>query len=72
MQRPAALIALSWRTSTACNGANCVQAAPVDGGSVIALRDSKNPDEVQLYSAGEWNDFLDRIGKGEFDDLSTQ
>jgi hypothetical protein len=72
MQRPTVRGALSWHTSTACTGGNCVQAAAVDGGSLIALRDSKNPDTVQLYSAREWSDFLDGIGSGDFDALSAQ
>ena len=69
MERPAVLGALSWRTSTACTGANCVQAAAVDGGSSIALRDSKDPDKVLLYSAREWSEFLAGVSRGDFDEL---
>jgi hypothetical protein len=67
MQQPTVLGALSWHTSTACTGGNCVQAAAVDGGSLIALRDSKNPGTVLLYSAREWSDFLDSVSRGDFD-----
>jgi Domain of unknown function (DUF397) len=71
MQHPSAGGVVAWRTATACNGGNCVQAAAVDGGSVIALRDSKNPTTVLFYSAQEWTDFLDGVGRGDFDSLPT-
>jgi hypothetical protein len=64
--------ALSWRTSTACTGGNCIQAAPVDGGSLVAVRDSKNPAAVLMFTAGEWSDFLDGVAGGDFDVLGAQ
>ncbi len=61
----------TWLTSSACATGNCVQVRPMEDGTV-ALRDSKNPGMVQLYSAREWNDFLDGVTNGDFDSLSSR
>jgi hypothetical protein len=69
MHQPSAIGALAWRTSSACTGGECVEAAAVDGGSMVALRDSKNPGAVLFYSAQEWTDFLDGVSRGDFASL---
>ena len=55
---------LIWVKSSACTGGNCVQVA-VDG-ATVALRDSKDPDVVQIYTADEWSEFLEGILKDDF------
>ena len=45
---------------------NCVEVAFVDG--VIAVRDSKNPSgHVLVFTASEWDAFVDGTKDGEFD-----
>lgn len=45
---------------------NCVEVAFVDG--VIAVRDSKWPQgPVLIFTAGEWDAFVDGAKGGEFD-----
>ncbi|MEV6638250.1 DUF397 domain-containing protein [Actinoplanes sp. NPDC051470] len=56
---------LDWSVSSYCTSGNCVQVAVVDGGTV-AMRDSKNPGTVLLYSLEEWRDFLDGVDNGDF------
>ena len=68
MQR-AGLDVSTWFTSSACSTGNCIQVRPMGDGTV-AVRDSKNPDAVQLYSAREWNEFLDGVTNGDFDSLA--
>jgi hypothetical protein len=59
---------LAWRTATRSGGANCVEVAPYDG--KIAIRSSREPDgPVLLYTADEWEAFMDGAKKGEFDAL---
>lgn len=55
-----------WRKSTKSgNNGQCVEVA--DLGDHYALRDSKNPDgPVLLFTAFEWECFLDGVDKGEF------
>jgi hypothetical protein len=43
-----------------------VEVAPMDGGDSIGVRDSKNSDHVLIFTASEWNDFLDGVQRGEF------
>jgi hypothetical protein len=69
MQESTVYGALSWFRSTACTGGNCIEAAPADGGTLVALRDSKRPDTVLMFSASAWNDFLDGVAEGDFDVL---
>ncbi|MFG1605300.1 DUF397 domain-containing protein [Actinoplanes sp. NPDC049265] len=57
---------LEFVVSSRCTSGDCVQVAPVDGGTSIALRDSKNPGSVLLFSAQEWRDFLGGVNRGEF------
>lgn len=57
-----------WRKSTRSGPYtdNCVEVAFVDG--AIAVRDSKNPTgPVLLFTAGEWDAFVDGAKDGEFD-----
>jgi hypothetical protein len=42
----------------------------MDDGATVAVRDSKQPETVQLYSAEEWNDFLYGITNGDFNSLT--
>lgn len=45
---------------------NCVEVAFVD--DAIAVRDSKNPSgPVLIFTAGEWDAFVDGAKDGEFD-----
>ena len=45
---------------------NCVEVAFVD--DAIAVRDSKNPTgPVLIFTAGEWDAFVDGAKDGEFD-----
>jgi hypothetical protein len=61
---------LVWRKarSSTAHGA-CVEVA--DAGPVVAVRDSKNPESAILtLAAAEWQSFLDRAKRGEFDTLA--
>ena len=57
---------LAWRKSsrsgTGTNNGNCVEVAFV--GSVVAVRDSKNPDDAPLtFSPQSWSRFLARLAR---------
>lgn len=57
-----------WRKSTRSGPwtDNCVEVAFVD--EAIAVRDSKNPTgPVLIFTAGEWDAFVDGAKDGEFD-----
>ena len=57
-----------WRKSTRSGPYtdNCVEVAFVDGS--IVVRDSKNPTgPVLVFTAGEWDAFVDGAKDGEFD-----
>jgi hypothetical protein len=59
---------LRWRKSSASSGdgSNCVEVA--DAGSVIAVRDSKNPDGPHhTFSRREITDLASRIKQGAHD-----
>ena len=71
MQREG-LADLRWVRSSTCNGGTCVEAAAVDQGATIALRDGKNPQTVMFVAPAEWGAFLDGITAGEFDRLSME
>ena len=55
-----------WRKSTKSqDNGGCVEVADLPGH--IAIRDSKQPDgPVLVFSALEWDCFLDGVAKGEF------
>jgi putative sterol carrier protein len=72
MDNSALVQGVSWQRSSSCTLANCVEVAVVNGGASVALRDSKNPDSVLLYSALEWSDFINGVTNGDFDKLSLQ
>lgn len=57
----------SWRKAAkSSNNGGCVEIAFLDNGNV-ALRDSKHPDgPVLIYTAFEWECFVDGVDKGEF------
>jgi Domain of unknown function (DUF397) len=60
--------ASAWRKSSRSggNGGNCVEVSTRD--SVIAVRDSKRPDEgILVFSRTEWSAFLGATKHGEFD-----
>ncbi len=60
---------LDWQTSSRCAAQNCIQVADA-GNSMVALRDSKNPDGgVMLYTVAQWRDFIAGVEVGDFDDL---
>ena len=48
------------------NGGNCVEVAHLE--DVVAVRDSKNPDNgVLVFQPGDWTTFIDAAKRGEFD-----
>ncbi len=58
----------AWRKSSYSGHANsnCVEVAT--DGRVVAVRDSKNPDDGSLVFPGsEWRAFLRRVKEGTFD-----
>jgi Domain of unknown function (DUF397) len=60
---------LVWRKAQmSVNNGACVELARA--GSMIAIRDSKDPaGPVLVYSPAEWHAFLHGAKNGEFDDL---
>jgi hypothetical protein len=60
------LSSATWRTSTKSqDNGGCVEVA--DLAEHVAVRDSKNPDgPVLVFTAFEWECFLDGVNKGEF------
>jgi hypothetical protein len=54
--------------SSACHGAgNCVAAGLLPTGEV-SVRDTKRPDgQPQVYTAAEWDAFVQGVKSGEFD-----
>lgn len=60
---------LRWRKAQqSVQNGQCVELARA--GSMIAIRDSKNPaGPMLMYTAAEWRAFLDGAKHGEFDDL---
>ena len=67
------LTGAAWRKSSfsSGNGGACVEVAIVPGaaegsGSLVALRDSKNPvGPALLFSPGEWREFTRAVRRGE-------
>ncbi len=60
---------LVWRKSSFSGMNGCVEVASL-GGGLLALRDSKNPDQGHfVYNVHEWYSFLQGVRAGEFDDL---
>ncbi|MFZ0159820.1 MAG: DUF397 domain-containing protein [Kineosporiaceae bacterium] len=56
----------SWRTSSFCSSAQCVEVA--QHADVVRVRDSKNSSgPVLTYSTAEWRDFVSGVKAGEFD-----
>lgn len=60
---------LAWRKAQrSVNNGQCVELAR--SGSMIAIRDSKNPvGPILMYTHAEWAAFLHGAKNGEFDDL---
>jgi hypothetical protein len=60
------LAGAEWRKSTKSgNNGGCVEYTQI--GSLVAIRDSRNPDRAPLiFDANEWDCFLDGAAKGEF------
>jgi uncharacterized protein DUF397 len=56
-----------WRISSRCNGGDCVRVAP--WGQGVLLGDTKSPDgPILAYSQLEWDEFVKRIKRGDYDD----
>jgi len=56
-----------FRVSSFCTSTSCVEVALLSDGRV-AVRDSKDKSKpAQIYSAGEWRDFVAGVKGGEFD-----
>ena len=54
-----------WRTASMCNGGSCIKVAP--WGDMVLLGDTKSPDAPVLsYTHSEWNEFISRIKRGEY------
>ncbi|MFI8549071.1 DUF397 domain-containing protein [Spirillospora sp. NPDC077959] len=68
---PFATPAPQWRRSAHCGASNtCVEVATLDGSShSIGARDAKHGTQspVLSFSQGEWQEFVGRAKKGEFD-----
>jgi Domain of unknown function (DUF397) len=48
------------------NGGNCVEVAQLR--DVVAVRDSKNPDDgVLVFRPADWTTFIEAAKRGEFD-----
>lgn len=64
-----AFASLEWRKAQrSVNNGACVELARA--GSMIAMRDSKDPvGPVLMYTPAEFHAFLDGAKNGEFDDL---
>jgi Domain of unknown function (DUF397) len=54
-----------WRSSALCNNGACVEVAYSDG--LVAIRDSKEPGPMLIFSPIEWRAFMDGVRHGEFD-----
>jgi Domain of unknown function (DUF397) len=63
------LTGLAWRKAQrSVNNGQCVELAR--SGSMIAVRDSKNPvGPILMYTQAEWDAFLHGAKNGEFDNL---
>jgi hypothetical protein len=60
----------AWHISTfsASGGGNCVEAGPLnDGTDRVAVRHSKLPGGVIIYTKAEWQAFVAGVRAGEFD-----
>ncbi|RBQ20759.1 DUF397 domain-containing protein [Spongiactinospora rosea] len=58
------LSAAMWRKSSRSNGqANCVETAPLpeSSGYALAVRDSKDPSHVLMFTQHEWRRFVAAI-----------
>ena len=61
---------LSWIKASASDAQReCVQVAGMPSGNV-ALRNSRDPGVVMVYTPGEWDAFLKGAKAGEFDDFT--
>ncbi|WP_430784360.1 DUF397 domain-containing protein [Actinoplanes sp. G11-F43] len=50
-----------WVRSSYCATGGCIEVSGMSA-EVIAVRDSKNPDQPPLYfSRADWHEFLDRV-----------
>lgn len=54
-----------WHRSTFCESSSCVEVAVQE--PRVKVRDSTNPDLVMIFTAAEWQAFLDGVRNGEFD-----
>jgi hypothetical protein len=56
----------AWTKSNKCAHGNCVEVAAMDGGASVALRNSKNPGRILVFTMTEWYTFLDGVESGDF------
>lgn len=62
--RPSSALTVAWRKSSHSNpSGNCVETAALAGGRV-AVRDSKRPGPVLIFSRDEWAAFLGALREG--------
>jgi hypothetical protein len=57
-----------WRRSRACANTECVEVAGLAGG--VAVRGSRIPDVVLMFTKAEWGAFLRGVKAGDFDDVA--
>jgi Domain of unknown function (DUF397) len=56
----------TWRKSSLSHASSCVEVTSADGR--VAIRHSKNPEgPILMFSADEWQAFVEGIRQGEFD-----
>jgi Domain of unknown function (DUF397) len=56
------LSAPKWRKSSFSEAGNCVEVAIQEGGRLVLIRDSKNPNEgILAVSASAWQEFIHAI-----------
>jgi predicted secreted Zn-dependent protease len=60
---------VDWRISRTCDGGACVSVARV--GEYIMIGNTSSPEgPVTCYTISEWQEFLQGVKLGDFDDIS--
>lgn len=72
MQNPAATnrhpetAQVAWRRPSACANSECVEVPALADG--VAMRNSRSPDLLLIFSKAEWGEFLRGAKAGDFDE----
>lgn len=56
-----------FKKPSSCGVAFCVEVDKTTGEKVVAIRHSKTPETVIIYSHDEWKAFIKGVKNGEFD-----